>query len=76
VSAPAAVPRQSDAPASLDTFRTLGQYLGVSRSTIERHVTNGMPCVDVGQHDPRRRVKRSLRFHRGDVLLWLMTRGR
>ena len=53
------------------TIGELAAYLQVSRSTIDRHVHEGMPCVDVGRHDSRRRPKRMLRFELGSVLGWL-----
>ena len=56
------------------TIGQLAEKLQVSRSTVERHVHDGMPCLDVGRHHPGRRVKRSLRFNLAKVLRWLEER--
>jgi hypothetical protein len=53
------------------TIEQLAYSMHVSRSTIERHVRDGMPAIDVGIRRPGRRQKRCLRFDRGAVVKWL-----
>ena len=52
----------------------LADRLRLSRSKLERDVLAGLPCLDVGCHDPRRRVKRTLRFSWRAVLAWYQER--
>jgi len=74
----APVPDPAPAPAAerMLTLAGLSDRLQVSRSKIERDVLAGLPHLDVGRHDPRRRVKRSLRFSWPDVLRWYQERPR
>ena len=70
-------PEEHIAPADqLDTVTTFGQYIRATRPTVEQLVRDGMPCVDIGTHDPRRRRKRLLRIDRAAALRWLQERGR
>jgi hypothetical protein len=49
--------------------------LSVSVSTVERFVREGMPALDLAEHDHRRRPKRLLRFDPIEVLTWVRQRG-
>jgi len=56
-----------------EPWLTLEQLMAVqqvSRSSIERSVELGMPCVDIGHHHPIRRKKRALRFVLSEVRAW------
>lgn len=67
-----------DSPATavgLLDLRGLARFLAVSPSTCERLVREGCPAIDLGEHDPRRRVKRLLRFDPIAVLQWVRERG-
>ena len=56
------------------TVQQLADRLQVSRTTIERHVHDGMPAIDVARHHPGRRPKRLLRFDLARVYGWLEKR--
>ena len=58
------------------TIAEVAGLLRVSRSTVERFLyQNGMPYLDLGAHDSRRRAKRLLRFEREAVLAWARARA-
>ena len=63
-------------PTGLLDLRGLARFLAVSPSTCERLVREGLPSLDLGEHHPRRRVKRLLRFDPVAVLQWIRERGR
>lgn len=67
----------SQQPASapqLDTLATLADFLGASRSTVERLVADGLPHLDIAHARPGRRLKRNLRFIRSEVVAYLKAR--
>jgi len=66
-----------DAPVAqgLLDLRAIAAYLSVSVSTVERFVREGMPALDLAEHDRRRRPKRLLRFDPAEVLRWARERG-
>ena len=74
----AAVPHPTPMTAAeyLLTIDELSERLRASRSKIERDVEMGLPHVDIGSHDPRRRRKRALRFDLAAVLEWYQGRHR
>ncbi len=53
----------------------IAELLGVHRSTIERLVAQGLPCLDVGIRHPGRRPKRVLRFDKESAMRWLAERA-
>jgi excisionase family DNA binding protein len=62
--------------AAILTITEVAELLRVSRSTIERFVhRNGMPFIDLGSHNPKRRSRRLLRFERDAVLVWARARS-
>ena len=61
----------------LVVIRTIATFLSVSVTKVEDLVRQGLPYVDVGEHHPKRRLKRCLRFHPASVLEWILReRGR
>lgn len=52
------------------TISELADALRCTRVKIEADVDRGLPCIDIGHHDPRRRVKRCLRFDWNAVISW------
>ena len=63
-------------PVGLLDLRGAARFLAVSPSTIERFAREGCPFLDLGVHHPRRRAKRLLRFVPGELLAWVIERGR
>lgn len=57
-------------PEPLLTIGELAERLRCSRSKLERDVAAGLPCIDIGRHDARRRRKRTLRFKWEAVLAY------
>ena len=69
VPAPAPVEPIRDAGRLL-SIAQLADRLGCSRSKLERDIPRGLPHIDIAAHDPRRRIKRSLRFDWQSVIAW------
>lgn len=44
---------------------------GIGVSTVERLMRQGLPSLDLGEHHPKRRPKRLLRFDPEEVLCWV-----
>jgi hypothetical protein len=54
----------------------VGGLLKAPKATVERWIAkDGLPYLDLGHHDPRRRPRRLLRFSREQVVRWALERG-
>lgn len=68
-------PAQPNGRAPLLTLDEIAQHLRVHTSQVLRHVSAGLPCVDLSAvHRPGARPKRLLRFDVGAVEAWLARR--
>ena len=56
------------------TIQQLAERTQQNRSSIDKDVQMGMPCIDVGRHHPDRRRKRTLRFDWVQVIRWYSER--
>ena len=71
--------RPAPEPDRLVTTKELAERLHVSRESVDRLVSRGMPCLDVSvprlPESVRQRGYRTRRFDVADVKRWLSQRG-
>jgi predicted DNA-binding transcriptional regulator AlpA len=66
---------QPNSRAPLLTLDEIAEHLKVHTSQVLRHVSAGMPAMDLSAvHTPGKRAKRLLRFDAGEVEAWLAQR--
>jgi len=52
------------------TLKEIAARYQTHAATIERHVAEGLPCIDIANHRPGARLKRTLRFNPVAVDRW------